>query len=67
MDRWEVAGENKGTLQIFIYINDMLNLDHFSLITNVGSCRSKAVDVIPVRVYTQLKEVNWHFSKIKNY
>lgn len=56
----EVSGENKGTLQVFIYINDMLNVDHFSLITN-------AVDVIPFTSYTQLKEINWHFYKIKNY
>ena len=47
-------------LQVFIYINDMLNVDHFSLITN-------AVDVIPLMLYTQLKEINWHFYKIKNY
>lgn len=56
----EVSGENRGTLQVFIYINDMLNVDHFSLITN-------AVDVIPLMLYTQLKEINWHFYKIKNY
>lgn len=67
MDGWEeVSGENKGILQIFIYINDKLNEDHFSLIANAGSCWSTAVDVPPLTVHTQLKDTNRHFSKIKN-
>jgi len=59
----EVSGENKGSLQIFIYMNDMLSMDHFSLVTNAGSFRPTTVGVIHLWC-TQLKGINWYFSEI---